>query len=120
MAPSVRAALGRSVQLLHQRPELGTNVRTHLPLPSILSPYLPQPASLAGKPHARARHRIQAGRQCLLEMLSPRSPARTRRLTDPSRSGDLWPKWLTHLTPFFTAREREHAGCPAPAVLLSS
>jgi hypothetical protein len=59
---------------------------------SVLFPYLPQPASLAGKPHARARHRIQATHQCLLEMLSPRSPARTRRLADPSRSGDLRPK----------------------------
>ena len=49
-----------------------------LPLLSVLFPYLPQPASLAGKPHARARHRIQATHQCLLEMLSPRSPARTR------------------------------------------
>src|SRR6516162_4377479 len=89
MAPSVRATLGHSVQFLHQRLQLGTNVCAHLPLLSVLFPYLPQPASLAGKPHARARHRIQATHQCLLEMLSPRSPARTRGLADPSRSGDL-------------------------------
>src|ERR1700758_5274937 len=120
MAPSVRAALGRSVQLLHQRPELGTNVRTHLPLPSILSPYLPQPASLAGKPHARARHRIQAVRQCLLEMLSPRSPARTRRLTDPSRSGDLWPKMADAPHAILHRKRTRACRLPAPAVLLSS
>ena len=65
MASSVRATLGRSIQLLHQRPELGTNVRAHLPLPSILRPYLPQPAPLAGQSPARERHRFQATRQCL-------------------------------------------------------
>jgi hypothetical protein len=84
----------------------------HLPLPSVLCPYLPQPAPLAGKPHARARHRIQATRQCLPEMRSSRSAARTRQLAHPSRSGDLRPKVAgAHLTPFFTARERQHAGC---------
>ena len=36
----------------NQRPELGTDVRAHLPLLSILRPHLPQSASLAGQPHA--------------------------------------------------------------------
>jgi len=52
MAPPVRATLGHSIQLLHQRPELGTNVRAHLPVPAILRPYLPQSAPLAGQSHA--------------------------------------------------------------------
>jgi hypothetical protein len=40
-----------------------------------------------------------------------RSPARTRQLAHASGSGDLRSKVLAHLTPFFTATEREHAGC---------
>src|ERR1700730_4688235 len=92
MAPPVRTTLGHSIELLHQRSELGTNVRARLSLPAILRPYLPQPAPLTGQPHARERHRIQANRQCFLEMRSSRSPARTRQLAHPSRSGDLWPK----------------------------
>ncbi len=82
--------------------------RARLPLPAILRPYLPQPAPLAGQPHARERHRIQANRQCFLEMHSSRSPARTRQLAHPSRSGDLWPK---------VADERVYA--PLAAGLLS-
>ena len=39
-------------------------------VPAILRPYLPQPAPLAGQPHAQARHRIQANRQRLPEMRS--------------------------------------------------
>ena len=120
MAPADRATLGRSIQLLHQRPELGTNVRAHLPLPSILRPYLPQPAPLAGQPHARERHRIQATRQCLLEMRSSRSPARTRQLAHPSGSGDLRPKVAGAPHALLHRKRARACGLPAPAVLLAS
>src|SRR6478672_7738762 len=40
-----------SIQLLYQRPAVGTDVRPHLSLPSVLRPRLPQSASLAGEPH---------------------------------------------------------------------
>src|SRR5580704_1761271 len=92
MASSDRGALGRSIQLLRQRSKLGTDVRAHLPLLSILRSYLPQSAPLAGQPHARERHRTQAMLQCLPEMRSTRSPARTRQLAHTSRSGDLRPE----------------------------
>ncbi len=44
-------------------------------------------------------------------MRSTRSPARPRQLARSSRSGDLRPKLAGAPHPFFTAREREHAGC---------
>src|SRR6202047_1100151 len=42
-----------------------------------------------GQPHAREWHQVQATRQCLLQMRSARSPARTRQFAHSSRSGDL-------------------------------
>jgi hypothetical protein len=52
MAPSDRQPLGGSIQLLYQRPAVGTDVCPHLSLPSVLRPRLSQSASLAGKPYA--------------------------------------------------------------------
>src|SRR6266581_4571338 len=83
-------------------------------------PYLPQPAPLAGQPHARERHRIQANRQCLLEMRSSRSPARTRQLAHPSRSGDLWPKVADVPHALLHYKGARACGLPASAVLLAS
>src|ERR1700730_12263106 len=98
MAPAVRSTVDRSIQLLHQRPELGTNVRARLPLPSILRPYLLEPAPLAGEPHAREWHQVQATRQCLLQMRRTRTPARTRQFAHSSDMVTCGQKWLAHLT----------------------
>src|ERR1700676_428321 len=117
MAPAVRATVGRSIQLLHQRPELGTNVRARLPLPSILRPYLPEPAPLAGQPHAREWHQVQATRQCLLQMRSARSPARARQFAHFSRSGDLRPKVAGAPHTLLHRKRARACGLPAPAVL---
>jgi hypothetical protein len=67
-----------------------------LPLPSILRPYLPQSAPLAGQSFLKcaAPDRLQA----LANSLIPRDLVTCGR------------KCLAHLTPFFTAREREEAG----------
>ena len=51
MAPSDRQPLGGPVQLLYQRPAMGTDVCPHLSLPAVLRPRLPQSASLAGQAH---------------------------------------------------------------------
>ncbi len=48
LAPAASAALDRPVQLLHQRPTLGSDVRTSLPLSALFSTCLPQSAPLAG------------------------------------------------------------------------
>src|SRR6266851_7296702 len=119
MAPPVRAALGRSIQFLHQRPELGTNVRAHLPLPSILRPHLPQPAPLAGHSPARERHRIQATRQCLPEMCGTRSPASNRQLAHSSRSSDLRAKVACAPHTFFHRKRARRGWLPTPTVLLA-
>src|ERR1700745_3441470 len=100
--------------------ETGDECLCAFALLSVLFPYLPQPASLAGKPHARARHRIQATHQCLLEMLSPRSPARIRGLADPSRSGDPRPKMAGAPHAILHRKRARACWLPAPPVLFSS
>src|SRR5258708_690752 len=120
MAPPVRATLGRSIQFLHQRPEQGTNVRAHLPLPSILRPYLPQPAPLAGEPDARERPRSQALTQSILELRRSPSPATTRQLAHSARSGDLRPKVAGAPRAFLHRKRARACRLPAPAVLLAS
>src|ERR1700738_2074542 len=119
MAPPVRATLGHSIQLLYKCPELGTNVRARLPVPAILRPYLPQSAPLAGQPHARERYRIQANRQCLLEMRSSRSLARARQLAHPSGSGELRPKVAGAPDALLHRKRARACGLPAPAILLA-
>src|SRR5579864_6472184 len=117
MASPIRPALGHPIQLLYQRPELGTDVRAHLSVSSILCTHLPQPAPLAGQPHARARHRVQANRQCLLEMRSSRSTAGTRKLSHPSRSGDLRPKVAGAPHAILHRKRTRACGLPASALL---
>src|SRR6478736_5483132 len=110
MAPPVCATLGRSIQLLHQRPELGTNVRAHLPLPSFLRSYLPQHHWLAN----RMREKGIEFKQVANAFLKCAAPDRLQELANSLTPRDLvtcGQKWLAHLTPFFTARERENAGC---------
>src|ERR1700730_15119454 len=119
MASSDRQSLGRSIQLLHERPELGTNVRAHLPLPSILRAYLPQSAPLAGQSPARERHRIQATRPCVPEMRGTRSAASTCQLAHSSRSGDLRPKVAGAPHTLFHRKRARGGGLPTPIVLLS-
>jgi len=65
LAPAIRRALGRSVQLLRQRSAMGPHVRAHVPLLAILRADLPQPASLAGHSDARGRHRLPPMLECL-------------------------------------------------------
>jgi hypothetical protein len=82
-----------------------------LPLPSILRPYLPQSAPLAGQSSARERIGFK---QLANAFLKCAAPDRLQALANSLIPRDLVTcgrKWLAHLTPFFTAREREEAGC---------
>jgi hypothetical protein len=82
-----------------------------LPLPSILRPYLPQSAPLAGQSSARERIGFK---QLANAFLTCAAPDRLQALANSLIPRDLvtcGQKWLAHLTPFFTAREREEAGC---------
>ena len=111
MASCDREPLGRPVQLLHQRPAVGTDVRAHLSLPSVLCARLSQSTPLARQPHARGRHRF---RQLRNAFITCAAPDRLQALADALTPWDLLTcgqKWLARLTPFFTANEREHAGC---------
>ena len=42
----------RAIQLLYQRPALGSHVRSHVPVSAVLGAGLSQSTSLAGQPHA--------------------------------------------------------------------
>ena len=75
------------------------------------SAHLPQPTSLACQPDARGQHRF---RQCANAFLKCSAPERLQQLAESLTSRDLaacGQKWLARLTPFFTAKEREEAGC---------
>ena len=90
---------------------MGPHVCTHLPLPAILGTGLPQSASLAGQPDARGGIDF---RQCSNAFLSSAKSERLQELADQLTPRDLvtcGQKWLARFTPFFTAAEREHAGC---------
>jgi hypothetical protein len=55
-----------------------------------------------------------AFRQCANAFVACRNPTRLQQLADALTARDLLrcgQKWLTYLTPFFTAPERQHAGC---------
>src|SRR5918996_1682802 len=71
LASPVRAALGRPVQLLRQRPRLGPDVRADLPVLPLLGAGVPQPAPLAGQSAPRRRHRLPAVWQCVLALPRP-------------------------------------------------
>src|SRR5436190_18357670 len=46
VAPGTKAAMGRSIQLLHQRRRLGPNLCADLPVLAVLGSGLPEPTSL--------------------------------------------------------------------------
>jgi hypothetical protein len=105
MAPSVRATLGHSVQLLHQRPD------AHLP-------YFPFSSRICLNQHHWLANRMREQgigfKQLTNAFLGCSAPDRLQELADSLTPRDLvtcGQKWLARLTPFFTAREREQAGC---------
>ena len=51
LAPSDRRPLGGAIQLLCQRPALGPDVCSHVPVSAVLGAGLSQSTSLAGQPH---------------------------------------------------------------------
>ena len=57
VAPSDRATMGRSVQLLRQRLPLGPDVCAYVPLLAFFCPSMPESAPLARQPPARRKHR---------------------------------------------------------------
>src|SRR5205823_13073326 len=71
---------------------LGTNVRTGVPLFSLLRSRLSQSALLAGPAHAGAWHPLSAVRQRFLAVFRSGDPAETRRFPHRRRSAHLWPK----------------------------
>ena len=80
MAPSNRQPLGRPIQLLYQRPAMGTDVCPHLSLSAVLRPRLPQSASL-GWPTACVR-RASTSSKCanaFTRCAKPEAPPATRR-----------------------------------------
>src|ERR1700730_16870742 len=101
------------------RPALGANVRAHVPLLSILRPYLPQSAPLAGQSPARERCQIQATRQRLPDMRGTRSPASARQLAHSSRSGDLRSKVAGAPHTLFHRKRARRGWLPTPTVLLA-
>src|SRR5213082_257499 len=66
LASRAEAALGRAIQLLCPGLPLGTNVRTGVPLFSLLRSRLSQSALLAGPAHAGAWHPLSAVRERFL------------------------------------------------------
>ncbi len=113
------ATLGHSVQLLRQRRALGTDVRAHVPVPSILRARLSESAPLAGQPHARGRYRLSARHQRLSEMRQLQSSAGTRRLAHRAGSADLRSKVAGRLHTLLHRKRTRRCRLPAPAVLLA-
>ena len=83
-----------------------------------LCPYFPFSARVCLNQHHWLATRLRAEgigfRQCANAFVACRNPQRLQELADALTARDLLrcgQKWLTYLTPFFTARERQHAGC---------
>ena len=83
-----------------------------------ICPYLPFSARICLNQHHWLANRMREQgigfKQCANAFLRCSAPDRLQELADSLTPRDLvtcGQKWLTHLTPFFTAREREHAGC---------
>jgi hypothetical protein len=83
-----------------------------------ICPYLPFSARICLNQHHWLANRMrQEGiefKQCANAFISCAAPKRLNELAETLAPSDLTScgqKWLTCLTPFFTAKEREHAGC---------
>ena len=83
-----------------------------------ICPYLPFSARICLNQHHwlanRMREKGIGFKQAANAFLKCAAPDRLQELANSLTPRDLvtcGQKWLTHLTPFFTAREREHAGC---------
>src|SRR5439155_1306835 len=83
-----------------------------------MCPYFPFSAGVCLNQHHWLATRLRAEgigfRQCANAFVACRNPQRLQELADALTARDLLrcgQKWLTYLTPFFTARERQHAGC---------
>src|SRR5262250_3846235 len=81
-------------------------------------PYLPFSARVCLNQHHWLANRLRANdvgfKQLANAFLKCAAPDRLQELANSLTPRDLvtcGQKWLTHLTPFFTSREREHAGC---------
>jgi hypothetical protein len=83
-----------------------------------ICPYLPFSARVCLNQHHWLANRMReegiAFRQCANAFISCAAPERLQALADALTPWDLLTcgqKWLARLTPFFTAHERENAGC---------
>jgi hypothetical protein len=83
-----------------------------------ICPYLPFSARVCLNQHHWLANRMRqqgiAFKQLGNAFLKCSAPDRLQKLADSLTPRDLvscGQKWLTHLTPFFTASERQHAGC---------
>ena len=83
-----------------------------------MCPYLPFSARVCLNQHHWLANRMREDgirfQQCANAFLNCAAPKRLQELADSLTAQDLvtcGQKWLARLTPFFTRREREHAGC---------
>jgi hypothetical protein len=83
-----------------------------------ICPYLPFSARLCLNQHHWIANRMReegiAFKQCSNAFIKCAAPERLQQIADSLAPWDLLScgqKWLARLTPFFTASEREHAGC---------
>jgi hypothetical protein len=83
-----------------------------------ICPYFPFSARVCLNQHHWLANRMRENgiefKQCGNAFLKCSAPDRLQKLADSLAPRDLvtcGQKWLAHLTPFFTAREREDAGC---------
>src|SRR5215475_8075985 len=83
-----------------------------------ICPYLPFSARICLNQHHWLANSLRANdvgfKQLANAFLKCAAPDRLQELANSLTPRDLvtcGQKWLTHLTPFFTSREREHAGC---------
>jgi hypothetical protein len=83
-----------------------------------ICPYFPFSARICLNQHHWLANRMRENgigfKQCSNAFLKCTAPHRLQELANSLTHRDLVTcghEWLTHLTPFFTAREREHAGC---------
>jgi hypothetical protein len=83
-----------------------------------ICPYFPFSARVCLNQHSWLAHRLREEgidfRQCANAFLRCANPQRLQELADSLTAQDLLTcgqKWLTYFTPFFTAAERQQAGC---------
>src|SRR5258706_6660982 len=98
---------------------MGPNVCPHVPLLSIFSAGLPEPAPLASNPDAGRGHRFSTVHQCIPEVWQSGAPARTRQFAHYSGPIEVRPEVACHVHSVHLRQGTQAGWVSASSVLLA-